>query len=169
MVFNFIFPPRVQAGFLKEVEKAPAKLLSWIITGIYEAVNNFFVSEEREVSDDNEENIIYLTPENIIKGKFIIFNANIFENIEETNETFYDIGEGNWLTDNVIEGRMALRETLAGWYYALRNFAIVSLLAVLVYVGIRMILSTVSQDKAKYLTIILIVEEIIVEKIIEGI
>ena len=50
----------------------------------------------------------------------------------------------------IKDGKIALREIESGWYYALRNFAIVALLSVLVYVAIRMIISTVSADKAKY-------------------
>ena len=47
-------------------------------------------------------------------------------------------------------GRNELREVVASWYYALRNFAIIGLLSVLVYVGIRMIMTSIASDKAKY-------------------
>jgi len=43
-----------------------------------------------------------------------------------------------------------LQETISSWYNALRNFVIVGLLSVLLYVGIRMMLTSVSSDKAKY-------------------
>ena len=51
---------------------------------------------------------------------------------------------------SILNGKKELRETISGWYYALRNFAIVALLSILLYVAIRMILSTISADKAKY-------------------
>lgn len=85
-----------------------------------------------------------LTPENIIKGSFVLFDADIFKNITDTSK-YFDAGK-----TGTVNGKMELRNTVAGWYYALRNFAIVALLSVLVYVGIRMITSTISQDKAKY-------------------
>lgn len=45
----------------------------------------------------------------------------------------------------------ALQGTIATWYVALRTIALVGLLSVLVYIGIRIILtSTSAQDKAKY-------------------
>ncbi len=45
----------------------------------------------------------------------------------------------------------ALQSTISTWYQALRTIALVGLLSVLVYVGIRIILSSSSaQDKAKY-------------------
>lgn len=43
-----------------------------------------------------------------------------------------------------------LRSYVAGWYKTLRNFALVSLLSILVYIGIRIVLSSVASDKAKY-------------------
>ena len=43
-----------------------------------------------------------------------------------------------------------LQGTIATWYNALRRIALVGLLSVLVYVGIRIVLTSSSQDKAKY-------------------
>ena len=43
-----------------------------------------------------------------------------------------------------------LQPTIASWYLALRNIALVALLSILVYVGIRITLSSVASDKAKY-------------------
>lgn len=43
-----------------------------------------------------------------------------------------------------------LKETISTWYQALRMIAIVGLLSVLVYVGLRMVTSAVATDKAKY-------------------
>ena len=45
---------------------------------------------------------------------------------------------------------LKLQSTIATWYNALRRIALVGLLSVLVYVGIRIVLSSSSQDKAKY-------------------
>lgn len=43
-----------------------------------------------------------------------------------------------------------IRGSIATWYYALRNIAIILSLAVLIYIGIRMAISTIAEDKAKY-------------------
>lgn len=43
-----------------------------------------------------------------------------------------------------------LQPTIAKWYKTTRLIAIVGLLSILVYVGIRIILSSTGQDKAKY-------------------
>jgi hypothetical protein len=88
--------------------------------------------------------VVYLTPENIIKGKFILFDANIFNEIDSFKE-YYDKD-----ITGMLFGKQALRKVIAGWYYALVDFSIVALLSVLVYAGIRMTISTISKDKAKY-------------------
>ena len=112
-----------------------------------------------------ENTIVYLSPESIIKGKFAILNPNIFEDItnpkedasDPSKDQYYDTSsensdgsKGDKAVSYMIKGRTELRDTVAGWYYALRNLAIIALLSILVYVGIRMIISTLSQDKAKY-------------------
>ena len=43
-----------------------------------------------------------------------------------------------------------LRQTISSWYIVLRDLSLVALLSVLVYVGIRIIISSTSKDKAKY-------------------
>lgn len=43
-----------------------------------------------------------------------------------------------------------LKDTIASWYKALRAFALVGLLSVLVYIGIRIILSSTAQESSKY-------------------
>lgn len=43
-----------------------------------------------------------------------------------------------------------IRKNIAAWYYTLRIFAISALLVVLLYIGIRMAISTVASDQAKY-------------------
>ena len=43
-----------------------------------------------------------------------------------------------------------LKQNVATWYYSMRNIAIVILLGILLYVGIRMAISTVAEEEAKY-------------------
>lgn len=43
-----------------------------------------------------------------------------------------------------------LRGIISKWYVSLRNIALVGMMIVLIYIGIRMILSTIASDKAKY-------------------
>ncbi len=61
-----------------------------------------------------------------------------------------DEPEGGYVLPSSGNGMSELRNVIAGWYVALRTLSIVGLLSVLVYVGIRIIISSTSQDKAKY-------------------
>lgn len=149
MLFNFCYPKQVKAiDFGGNI----SSFFFWIEEGVIKIINKLFCDELEEhkyiFEPELDEVQVNLTPENIIKGKFILFNANIFDELDEDKlESYYD-GGFNWLSG----AKTTLRNTISGWYYSLRNFAIVALLSVLVYVGIRMVTSTISQDKAKYKT-----------------
>lgn len=57
----------------------------------------------------------------------------------------------NFIKPNFEKGSAALlQSTISSWYVALRNLAVVGLLCVLVYVGIRIMLSSTAADKSKY-------------------
>ena len=158
ILFNFCCPMAVKArGFLGiDIPGDVAGLFYWIERGVFALLNTIFCDDDDEhkyiykVEDTGDDvNItvqMLVTPEAIIKGKFLLFNANIFENPDDATDDYYDDAEEK----GIVNGKKNLRNIVAGWYYALRNFTIVALLSVLVYVGIRMIISTVAQDKAKY-------------------
>ena len=63
------------------------------------------------------------------------------------DEGFTNI-DGEEITINSTASQ--LQSTISSWYIVLRNIALVALLSVLVYVGIRIIISSTSGDKAKY-------------------
>ena len=48
------------------------------------------------------------------------------------------------------DGETSLQETIASWYKSFRNIAVVGLLSVLVYLAIRILISSTAADKAKY-------------------
>ena len=69
----------------------------------------------------------------------------LFNKLEITNIDFFDFsGSGN---GNFING---FRQNIAMWYYVLRFIATAILLAILFYIGTRMAISTVADEKAKY-------------------
>ena len=153
ILFNFCYPKDVKAFEIEDIVAAPARIFWMIEKGVLIFLNNIFSDIDVDGAtsvDINGTHVtdlkIDFTTENIIRGRFLLFDANIFKEISDTESDFY-LDDGNY---NIVGGKIKLRETISGWYYALRNFAIVALLSVLVYVGIRMIISTVSQDKAKY-------------------
>lgn len=92
-------------------------------------VNNSgeIVSSEREIGD-------YFLIEDLVMNRYDLFNINYLDlSSASTNST---IGE--------------LRKNVAVWYYSIRNIAIVANCLILVYIGIRMAISTVVSDRVKY-------------------
>ena len=65
-----------------------------------------------------------------------------FNRVSFTNINFFDF--------NCSASVKVIRENVAAWYYTLRIFSISALLLVLLYIGIRMAISTVASDQAKY-------------------
>lgn len=74
-----------------------------------------------------------------------LFNINVF-NMEDT----YEVGISNPETINQSQAIIALKENTAAWFYACRAIAIMLNAILLIYVGIRMALSTVASEEAKY-------------------
>ena len=84
--------------------------------------------------------VIRYTPEEIFANKVPYLDINFIKPTFNGQEEDYKI-KG---TAAILQG------TISGWYIALRNLAIVGLLCVLVYVGIRIIISSTAADKAKH-------------------
>lgn len=101
----------------------PLKLFILVIGKIIEGILNTFAPGSQAV-----------TPETILFNKLELVNINFFSST--SSEAFIK----------------SLQSSIAGWYYGIRNIAIVSSLAILIYVAIRMATSTVAEDKAKYKT-----------------
>lgn len=80
-----------------------------------------------------------LTLEKIVYNQVPIFDVNLF-NMSEAGGV--ELEEGNVI--------LALRQNVAAWYYAFRNFVIVALLVVLLYLGIRMAITSIAEEKAQY-------------------
>ena len=104
-------------------------------------------------------NILYC-PENIFANKIAVLdinflNPNKYEAVEygEDGET-----EGAYSVEHEASISLTqrggeknnLRNIISSWYKAFRNIAVVGLLIVLVYIGIRTLISSTSSDKAKY-------------------
>ena len=88
-------------------------------------------------------NIIY-SPENIFSNKIAALDANYIN--PHTYEPVNDSEESERESQSLAS---SISPTIASWYRAFRNIAIVGLLSVLVYIGIRIVIGTVS-EKAKY-------------------
>lgn len=110
--------------------------------------------------------VIIISPEYIFSNKLGLIDVNFFnpsssskgiykdpETGKEREVYYTDLdGNGSVSTDEITTMSTAavLRDTITKWYYAIRNLALVGLLSVLVYVGIRIIISSSTTEKAKY-------------------
>lgn len=74
---------------------------------------------------------------------FITPDDIFFNRVGLTDINFFNLGKSGSVV-NVI------RTNIATWYYVLQILAIIILLVVLIYVGIRMAISTVASDQARY-------------------
>ena len=85
-----------------------------------------------------EEDSKRYTIEDIIFNRIPILDINFFS----------DTAAGEKISEDSVV--FVIRQTVAAWYVSFRNLAIVSLAIIIIYVGIRMALSTIPQGKAKY-------------------
>ena len=67
----------------------------------------------------------------------------LFNNVTLTGINFFELNSGDSTVDQI-------RKSVSIWYYSVRNLAAILLIVIIVYVGIRMALSTIAEDKAKY-------------------
>lgn len=70
--------------------------------------------------------------------------------IQEAGDTRYLSLNSAVTGDTKVSTSYALRDRISTWYKGLRAVALVGLLSVLVYIGIRIIISSTGQEKAKY-------------------
>lgn len=110
---------------------------------------------------------IQMTDQNIQDYFLNYVENNVYDNPETTTTTVYSIKYG---PANIFSGTIPafdinfinpehntedssaviLRKNVSGWYQTLQKFAIVGLLPILVYIAIRMIISSTGKDKSKY-------------------
>ena len=89
--------------------------------------------------------VFAISPEEIFKNKVALLDVNFFNPNKYEDTTTID-GQ----TVEQKSSALTLQPIVSTWYYALRNLAIVALLSILVYVGIRILISSSAEDKAKY-------------------
>lgn len=110
--------------------EAIASMLALVSSSIAEVVRfviTMCVSDGEETSDTR------ITVQGIVAGEYPMLNNDFLLSQEKKSDT------------NEI-----VKEQVAIWYYGIRNLAIVISLLVLIYIGIRMAISTLADDKAKY-------------------
>jgi len=76
-------------------------------------------------------------------GASLTLDEILFNKVDILSIDFFNINSGN-STINTI------RKNVAIWYYGIRNIAAVLLFVILIYTGLKMALTTIAEEKAKY-------------------
>lgn len=93
------------------------------------AVMSFLVLNEQPSSSEIKE----FTIQDLVYNKFRLFDINIFE-----------------IENSSTDANNTIKRAVAKWYTAIRTLAVVISLCILLYIGIRMAISTAATEKAEY-------------------
>jgi len=89
---------------------------------------NYKIADTKDYIVDN-----MFTIEALVFGEYDLFDINFFKKTTDTTGL-----------------NAPIKEAVASWYYTIRNIAIAISLVVLLYIAIRMAISTVASDQVKY-------------------
>ena len=109
-------------------------------TDTYEAQSildndNLYTPSSTELQPEGEDK---LTVDKIIFNQVPLLDVNVFT----------DTAAGYTLKED--SSLQIIRESVATWYYVIRNVTIAVMLVILIYVGIRMAISSIASEKAEY-------------------
>lgn len=110
-----------------------ATILQWAILLIFSALN-VLISVLTGIADDGFTGAIG----DVVFNRCGITSANFFPEV--------------WIGESVEYGNVAnnIVQNISKYYYVMRNLSIAILLGILLYIGIRMAISTVASEEAKY-------------------
>jgi hypothetical protein len=94
--------------------------------------------------EDSIPNMLY-SPENIFANNIAALDINFLSPNKYTS-----VSDSLDASDKSESSASVLRTTIASWYKSFRNIAVVGLLSVLIYLGIRILISSTAGDRAKY-------------------
>ena len=155
-----------------ETASAGTIIVTRLLTFIVEWMNNI-PQLAVEATDDNID-IDYFTIYSLVIGEYDFFNMNFFSGSGETeNASIIDVFSnkttegktdiygkldqvGNIIMpeNSGVVRRVSLggqiKQRIRSFYYIMRNLSIAASMFILIYVGIRMAISTVASEKSKY-------------------
>lgn len=107
---------------------------------------------EKYFLDENEEEYAKAANGNVYKVSDYSQSKldEIIKNDGGVKNYFYKDDEGNEVITSKQNTAKEIRGVISQWYASIRNIALVLMMSVLLYIAIRMLLTTIAQDKAKY-------------------
>ncbi len=174
ILFSFSIPKPVQADWGGTLASPVISLVAAILDGVQHGIEWFMLGETSNFMknldsgaidySEPEEGAATIEVEDKIDGSFLGLDAVNIPVITYTPEEIFanrvPALDVNFIKPSVKEEGATqsdtrniawqIQSTIAGWYNAIRSLAIVGLLSVLVYLGIRMLMTSIAADKAKY-------------------
>ena len=135
------------------------RILTWMIEGASGVEVNVDQVDTTSLVDSEE----YITVESIVFNKIPLFDINVFN--QEVSEDHDSLGrdlthdkDGNFIPEekrkksDISEDSLMIiiKQTIAGWYYTFRLLAIMVMLVLLIYIGIRIATTSIANNKALY-------------------
>lgn len=126
---------------------------SWLVQGIDQnpdvRLGENYMDKKSFLTDASNyqiPNMLY-SPESIFANNIAMLDINFLD-----PNSYSSINPGIESADKMAQSAAGgqLQKTIADWYKSFRNIAVVSLLSMLVYLGIRILISSTAADKAKY-------------------
>lgn len=120
-----------------------------MVTGILARLINIFVVQIDVLmgvmtsGEENGETQFWFSIDRVVFNRVALFNANYFD-----TEDTYEVGNDLEITAN--SSNIKIKDGIINAYKMCRALSIVMSLLVLIYIGIRMALSTIASDQAKY-------------------
>ena len=118
-----------------------AALLTISIGTMYISYDTVTTIGEGMLGNNLQIPVFEITPQEIFSNKIPLLDVDFFN---PSKSVTTEEGKEIKSTANVLKG------TISNWYTILRDIALVVLLSILVYLGIRIIISSTANDKAKY-------------------
>ena len=126
----------------KKVDESGPEITTITING--KKLNKGWVTWDGEYDDITVPNVLY-APEMIFSNKVPGLDINFIQ--EPDANKYQSVEEG---MPAKTSSSSVLHSVVSTWYMAFRNIAIVGLLSILVYIAIRIIISSNGEEKAKY-------------------
>ena len=130
----------IVCGIIAIIPKTVDFIMTVIVRPYQETSYNGGYDGELSEYEDEVSKFKWFTIQDLVLGKINLFNAN-----------FFDLSAGSNVDDNP---NILMKENVRTWYYSVNQIAIIANLLVLIYVGIRMAISTVAEEQARYKTML---------------
>ena len=146
---NFFMQPVAQAAELGAFEEAVEVIVSILggLVGLLTLPERFLAIQAADQIKGLSAGIAYID-NGTNKPATITPYEILFNKVKIVDINFFDIGSASGSQEGAIVNKIRLG--VSGWFYAMRNIAAAILLCILLYVGIRMAISTIASDRAMY-------------------